>query len=79
MECGKLIRCNFKTVDEIRYIRYLTCLFMILGSSSCAIFPSIYSGEAVYGWLVDAETKEPIKNALVIITMVIGWPLDSPG
>lgn len=52
--------------DKMR-ITNLIPLWLILGAlTGCANIPKIYSGEAIHGWVIDAQTKQPIEDVVVL-------------
>ncbi len=44
----------------------ITILISLAISTGCTSLPHIYSGESVYGWVIDSETKQPIKDVIVV-------------
>lgn len=56
----------------LRIVQRLICLSMLLSMPACA---TTYRGAAIEGLVVDAETREPIKNVVVVAEWKLygGW------
>lgn len=70
MVFGASILC--RNIATNRKVRAILALASIMLLTSCSSLPRVYSGERIYGWVVDAETKEPIERAVVVEQ----WALD---
>lgn len=56
-------------------------LFLMISTvalSGCTSFPRIYSGESIHGWVIDAKTKQPVKDVVVVEVWELqgGWHTD---
>jgi len=51
-------------MQQFKFILMLVMLGLLTG---CTSLPRFYSGEEVHGWVIDSETKEPIKDVVVVI------------
>lgn len=50
----------------MRKSKFIVLWILISSLSACANFPRIYSGKSVHGWVIDAKTKQPIKDVVVV-------------